>query len=113
MGEALKGTTVAIGNTATTILTCPVGGSIVIQSLSVGNVDAAADCAVTVTHNRNGAGDLNFITPLNVEIGKAVVVYGGAAGRCFLCDNGTPDVLKLTAAVAGDLVADVAYIERT
>lgn len=113
MADTLKGVEVAVLDSLTTVLTCVTSGTTVVQSLMIGNVDGVADVTVDLYINRNGAGDTKIVDSLNVEAGKMVAVFGGGiTGRCFLVDDGTPDVIKAQASVTGDAVITVSYIER-
>ena len=113
MADTLKGAEVAVLDSLTTVLTCVTGGTTIVQSLMIGNVDGAADVTVDLYINRNGAGDVKIVDSLNVEAGKMVAVFGGGiTGRCFLADDGTADVIKAQASAAGDAVITVSYIER-
>lgn len=113
MADALKSTTVAIGITATNLLTAVVGGETVIHTLQIGNVDGVAAATVDLALSENGGADATFLKALNVAAGKSVVVFSMQSGKLTLEDEGTPDVLKATASAAGDLVALISYIERT
>ena len=113
MADALKSKTVAIGTTATDLLSAVSGGETVIHTLQIGNVDGAAAATVDLYLNENGGGDVLFLKGLRVEAGKSVVVFSSQSGKLTLEDEGTPDALKAIASAAGDLVALISYVERT
>jgi len=109
----MKSKIVAIGNTATTLLTAVSGGTTVISMLHIGNVDGTNSATVDIIINKDGGGDTTVLKNLNVAAGESQVLYSYAAGRLILEDINTADVLKATASAAGDLVATISYVERT
>lgn len=113
MGDVFIGKEVAAATASTQIISCVSSGYTIVQMLQVGNVDGSNDATFSLSVNRNGGGATTIMKDINVEAGKAVVVYSDANGKLYLNDNGTEDTLSITASAAGDLVAEISYIERT
>lgn len=113
MADVLKSKTVAIGATSTELLAAVSGGTTVITSLIIGNVDGANAATFDLSVNKNAGGDVTIMKSINVAAGESVVVFGDATGKFYLEDSGTEDTLDATASAASDLVAIISYIERT
>ena len=113
MADVMKSKVVAIGDSSTELLAAVSSGTTVISMLQIGNVDGSAGCTVTLSANKNGGGDTNFLVAANVPAGKALPVFSSEVGKMILVDDGTPDTLDAVAATAGDLVAIISYVERT
>jgi len=110
--DTMKSAVVPIGDSSTELLAAVASGSTVVTMLQIGNVDGAAAATVSFSANKNGAGDVPFLTTLTVNPGEAKVVFSDSAGKLIIVDDGTPDTLDATASAAGDLVALISYIER-
>jgi len=113
MADVLKSTVVPIGAGSTELLAAVSSGTTVIQMLQIGNVDGTSAATFDLSINKNGSGDTDIMTLVNVDAGKSVVVFSDANGKLYLTDDGTADTLDAVASVAGDLVATISYIERT
>jgi len=103
---------VAVGNTATTLVTAVNSGQTIIASLWFGNIDGSNDDAVDIVKNIDGGGDTNMTVDLTVEAGKITIVNADGAYYDILVDDTTNDVLKATATTASRINAIVNYIER-
>jgi hypothetical protein len=110
MAETFKNAKAAIGNTATTIYTCPSATTAIIIGCFIANVDGtnSADITLTWTDDSDSDAITNICKAIGVPPGATLTPIGGSNGKVVLQSG---DVLKGTASAASDLEATVAVLE--
>ncbi len=109
MSLTRKSAIVAVGATATTLLTAGTGKQCAITSLILGNVDGTNDATVTLHLTKSGGSAVDIIADLPVAAGEAVQLFVGGKDSLFL---ETGDTLSATASAAGDVNATLSYIQE-
>ena len=100
MANVFKNAGVAIGNTNTTLYTCPAATTTVVHAVYISNVDGTNDASVDVLVTDNSAGSDFYIM-------KTVDVPADSINLEAI------DVLKVKASAAGDLQAFASVLEMT
>lgn len=115
MADVFKSKVVNITSAGVELLAAPgTSGDIsVINMLQIGNVHGSATGALTLSLNKNGAGDTTFADNIQIETGKSAIIFSDANGKLTLENGGTADSLTAIADANNVLVAIMSYMERT
>ena len=107
MANTFKNATVAVGNTNTTLYTCPAATTAVIHAVFISNVDGVNDASidVIVTDSSEGS-DFHIMKTVNVPADSSLVIEKPI-------NLEATDILKVKASATGDLEAFASVLEMT
>ena len=107
MANTFKNAAKAVGNTNTTLYTCPAATTAVIHAVFISNVDGTNDATIDlfVTDNSQG-GDFHIMKTVNVPADSSLVIEKPI-------NLEANDILKAKASAAGDLEAFASVLEMT
>ena len=107
MANTFKNAAKAIGNSATTVYTCPAATTGVIHAIYISNIHATNDVTVDITVTDTSAGD-------TFHIAKNLSVPNGSVAIFEKPINlEATDILKLNASAASSLEAFASILEMT
>jgi|TARA_B100000700_G_scaffold195668_1_gene215316 hypothetical protein len=107
MANTFKNAAKAVGNTNTTLYTCPASTTAVIHAVFISNVDGTNDATIDVLVTDNSAGsDFYIMKTVNVPADSSLVIEKPI-------NLEAADILKVKASVAGDLEAFASVLEMT
>ena len=107
MANVFKNAGVAIGNTNTTLYTCPVSTTTVVHAVCISNVDGENDATVDVLVTDNSAGsDFYIMKTVDVPADSSLVIEKPI-------NLEAQDILKVKASANGDLQAFASVLEMT
>ena len=107
MANSFKNASKAVGNTNTTLYTCPASTTAVIHAVFISNVDGTNDATIDVLVTDNSAGsDFYIMKTVNVPADSSLVIEKPI-------NLEAADILKVKASVAGDLEAFASVLEMT
>ena len=105
MANTFKNAAKAIGNTATTVYTCPAATTGVVHAIYISNIHAANDVTVDITVTDTSAG-------ATFHLAKNLSVPNGSVAIFEKPINlEATDILKLTASAASSLEAFASILE--
>ena len=105
MANTFKNAAKAVGNTNTTLYTCPASTTAVIHAVFISNVDGTNDATIDVLVTDNSAGsDFYIMKTVNVPADSSLVIEKPI-------NLEAADILKVKASVAGDLEALASGLE--
>ena len=107
MANTFKNAAVAIGNTNTTVYTCPASTSAVVHAVYISNVDGTNDATVDVIVTDNSQGtNFHIMKTVDVPADSSLVIEKPI-------NLEANDILKVKASAAGDLQAFASVLEMT
>ena len=107
MANVFKNAGVAIGNTNTTLYTCPVSTTTVVHAVYISNVDGTNDATIDLYVTDTSAGsDFYIMKTVDVPADSTLVIE-----KPINLEAG--DILKATASANGDLQAFASVLEIT
>ena len=107
MANVFKNAGVAIGNTNTTLYTCPVSTTTVVHAVYISNVEGENDATVDVLVTDNSAGsDFYIMKTVDVPADSSLVIEKPI-------NLEAQDILKVKASANGDLQAFASVLEMT
>ena len=107
MANTFKNAAVAIGNTNTTVYTCPASTSAVVHAVYISNVDGTNDATVDVIVTDNSQGtNFHIMKTVDVPADSSLVIEKPI-------NLEANDILKVKASSAGDLQAFASILEMT
>ena len=107
MANTFKNAAKAIGNTATTVYTCPAGTTGVVHAIYISNIHAANDVTVDITVTDTSA-------TATFHLAKNLSVPNGSVAIFEKPINlEATDILKLNASAASSLEAFASILEMT
>ena len=107
MANTFKNAAKAVGNTNTTLYTCPASTTAVIHAVFISNVDGTNDATIDVLVTDNSAcSDFYIMKTVNVPADSSLVIEKPI-------NLEAADILKVKASVAGDLEAFASVLEMT
>ena len=107
MANTFKNAAKAVGNTNTTLYTCPASTTAVLHAVFISNVDGTNDATIDVLVTDNSAGsDFYIMKTVNVPADSSLVIEKPI-------NLEAADILKVKASVAGDLEAFASVLEMT
>ena len=107
MANVFKNAGVAIGNTNTTLYTCPVSTTTVVHAVYISNVDGENDATVDLLVTDNSAGsDFYIMKTVDVPADSSLVIEKPI-------NLEAQDILNVKASAAGDLQAFASVLEMT
>ena len=107
MANTFKNAAVAIGNTNTTVYTCPASTSAVVHAVYISNVDGTNDATVDVIVTDNSQGtNIHIMKTVDVPADSSLVIE-----RPINLEAN--DILICKASAAGDLEAFASVLEIT
>jgi hypothetical protein len=107
MANTFKNAAKAVGNTNTTLYTCPAATTAVIHAVFISNVDGVNDASidVIVTDSSEGS-DFHIMKTVNVPADSSLVIEKPI-------NLEATDILKVKASATGDLEAFASVLEMT
>ena len=107
MANTFKNAAKAVGNTNTTLYTCPAATTAVIHAVFISNVDGTNDATIEVfvTDNSQGS-DFHIMKTVNVPADSSLVIEKPI-------NLEANDILKVKASATGDLEAFASVLEMT
>ena len=107
MANTFKNAAKAVGNTNTTLYTCPAATTAVIHAVFISNVDGVNDASidVIVTDSSEGS-DFHIMKTVNVPADSSLVIEKPI-------NLEATDILKVKASATGDLEAFASVLEIT
>ena len=107
MANTFKNAAVAIGNTNTTVYTCPASTSAVVHAVYISNVDGTNDATVDVIVTDNSQGtNFHIMKTVDVPADSSLVIEKPI-------NLEANDILKVKASATGDLQAFASVLEMT
>ena len=107
MANTFKNAAVAIGNTNTTVYTCPASTSAVVHAVYISNVDGTNDATVDVIVTDNSQGtNFHIMKTVDVPADSSLVIEKPI-------NLEAQDILKVKASANGDLQAFASVLEMT
>ena len=107
MANTFKNAAVAIGNTNTTVYTCPASTSAVVHAVYISNVDGTNDATVDVIVTANSQGtNFHIMKTVDVPADSSLVIEKPI-------NLEANDILICKASAAGDLEAFASVLEIT
>ena len=107
MANTFKNAGVAIGNTNTTLYTCPAATTTVVHAVYISNVDGTNDATVDLLVTDNSLGsDFYIMKTVDVPADSSLVIEKPI-------NLEANDILKVKASAAGDLQAFASVLEMT
>jgi len=107
MANTFKNAGIAVGNSATTLYTCPANTKAVIHSLFLSNIDGVNNVTATVEASIDGGSTYRHIIKLVDVPAKSTLVLDKPINLA------ASDVIRCTAGAAGDLEAVASILEIT
>ena len=108
MANTFKNAAKAIGNTATTVYTCPAATTGVVHAIYISNIHAANDVTVDITVTDTSAASATFHLAKNLSVPNASVAIFEKP-----INLEATDILKLNASAASSLEAFASILEMT
>ena len=107
MANTFKNAAKAVGNTNTTLYTCPAATTAVIHAVFISNVDGVNDASIDVIVTDSSEGqDFHIMKTVNVPADSSLVIEKPI-------NLEAADILKVKASASGDLEAFASVLEMT